>query len=57
MNDNSPNYITRRIAKACKSLGLEHRRTTLYTLRSIGKTKRFDKSLLESGITNVRQER
>jgi transposase InsO family protein len=41
MSDNGPAYISRRIAKACKVLGLKHIRTRPYTPRTNGKAERF----------------
>jgi transposase InsO family protein len=43
--DNSPAYVSRRFAKACKALDLTHIPTRPYTPRTNGKAERFIQTL------------
>jgi transposase InsO family protein len=45
MSDNSPAYVSRRFAKACKVLSLTHIRKRPYTPRTNGKAERFIQTL------------
>lgn len=46
MTDNGPPYVSKVFAKACRWLGLKHKRTRPHTLRTNGKAERFTQTLL-----------
>jgi len=45
MSDNGPAYVSKAFAKACRTLGLRHIRTSPYTPRTNGKAERFNQTI------------